>query len=136
MFDYVEGSGSRGTSPLPSSVSLNGSLGDIDLASVAVQSVPSRGSSSWEPPKPRSNSQLGPRKGHKKSRGGCFSCKRRKIKVGRAFPFSSVVLSFFVGRAFPVSSVAPSLYIVQHEAKCHIVSRNTSFLSQLPKEEP
>ncbi|KFZ01854.1 hypothetical protein V501_09761 [Pseudogymnoascus sp. VKM F-4519 (FW-2642)] len=86
MFDYAQGSGSRGTSPLPSSVSLNGSPGDTDLASDAVQSVPSRGSSSLEPPKPRSNSQLGPRKGHKKSRGGCFSCKRRKIKCQETLP--------------------------------------------------
>ncbi|OBU00771.2 hypothetical protein VE01_01237 [Pseudogymnoascus verrucosus] len=86
MFDYAQGNESRGTSPFPSSASLNDSLGDIDLVSDAVQSVPSRGSSSLEPPKPRSSSQLGPRKGHKKSRGGCFSCKRRKIKCQETLP--------------------------------------------------
>jgi hypothetical protein len=136
MFDYAQGSGSSGTSSLPSSVSLNGSLEDTDLASDTLQSVPSRSSSSLEPPKPRSNSQLGPRKGHKKSRGGCFSCKRRKIKVGRAFLFRGSCLPYIVGRAYLILSVVLSLYVVHNEAKYHIVSRNTSFLSQLPEEEP
>ncbi|KFY96242.1 hypothetical protein V498_02781 [Pseudogymnoascus sp. VKM F-4517 (FW-2822)] len=86
MFDYAQGTESSGISPLPSSESPNGSTGNTDLTSDALQLVPSSASGSLEPPKPRSNSQLGPRKGHKKSRGGCFSCKRRKIKCQETLP--------------------------------------------------
>jgi hypothetical protein len=32
-------------------------------------------------PYPITTTSLGPRKGHKKSRRGCFNCKKRKIKV-------------------------------------------------------
>ncbi|KFY57515.1 hypothetical protein V496_06398 [Pseudogymnoascus sp. VKM F-4515 (FW-2607)] len=86
MFDYAQGTESSGISPLPSSESPNGSTGNTDLTSDVLQLVPSSASGSLEPPKPRSNSQLGSRKGHKKSRGGCFSCKRRKIKCQETLP--------------------------------------------------
>ncbi|KFY62836.1 hypothetical protein V497_02203 [Pseudogymnoascus sp. VKM F-4516 (FW-969)] len=86
MFDCSQGSGSGRTSPFASSVSPNGSLGDTNMASDTPQSVPSRVSKSLGAPKPQSSSQLGPRKGHKKSRGGCFSCKRRKIKCQETLP--------------------------------------------------
>ncbi|KFY31808.1 hypothetical protein V493_00771 [Pseudogymnoascus sp. VKM F-4281 (FW-2241)] len=86
MFNYTQGTGSSRTSPLPSSVSPNGSLEDVDLASDTPQSVRSKASRSLEASKPQNSSQLGPRKGHKKSRRGCFHCKNRKIKCQETLP--------------------------------------------------
>lgn len=101
MFDYAQGSGSSATSPFPSSVSPKDRTGGTDLASDAPQSVPGRASGSLEPPKPRSSSQLGPRKGHKKSRGGCFSCKRRKIKCQETLPACLNCLRRSLGCKYP-----------------------------------
>lgn len=62
-----------------------------------------------------------PRKGHKKSRGGCYNCKRRKIKVGFYSPHYSCLN-------------LPMLQ-AQIRANSHTVSRESTSMSQLHTQE-
>jgi len=67
-----------------------------------------------------------PRKGHKKSRGGCYNCKRRKIKVGPIYLMHLMT---------PQSSRLDLVLLLHIRTNFHTVSRKPTSMSQLHSEE-
>ena len=69
-----------------------------------------------------------PRKGHKKSRGGCYNCKRRKIKV--RFTYFTTHLARSRTRRLNLFRLQ-----AQIRANLHTVSRKSTSMSQLHAQE-
>lgn len=69
-----------------------------------------------------------PRKGHKKSRGGCYNCKRRKIKVG--FTYFTTHIARSRTRRLNLCRLQ-----AQIRANSYAVSRKSTSMSQLHAQE-
>ncbi len=97
---------------------------NLDLESMPDSPPSSNGNMD---PKTRRRTPIYPRKGHTKSRRGCYNCKKRKIKVRITcicpippsiyFPFSTgyLIIHFnLVSTVLPVSLLSPPYVIILH----------------------
>jgi hypothetical protein len=114
QFDYVSSSSSRAGhfGATPSTDEHHSSPEDdqqtCTLTTTTVPSSSSSSSSSGDTSLVKARRKPMPRKGHTKSRRGCFNCKKRKIKCPETFPRCENCLKAGMSCEYPKRDLSPS----------------------------